>query len=516
MRAADAGESHLRAQVAVVGSGAGGATVAADLAERGLDVLILEAGEHLRAADFTQREDEVMPRLYAEEGRRATHDGSIPILQGRCVGGSTVHNTALVYRAPPGILDRWRREHGFGADDATMDRAYRRVESAIGATQIREHEVNAANDALRRGARALGFRYRVPPHNRAGCTGCGYCVLGCAYNRKQSALVTAIPRALAAGARVLAQAEVERFAVLPGGKKRLTVRTPGTGPVRRWGTGDWGSGTELTVECDTLVLAAGAIDTPCILLRSGFRRGIGRTLRIHPTAPVGAIFDRPVRAFRDVPQSVLVEEFATFFDTGRGGYLIMPGFAPPAMTAALVPGIGRDHFAIMREYPRLASAGPLLHDETCGRGRAGRDKPWIDYWPDGPDELELRAGIRRTAEIFLAAGARKVILPFRGAPLVESPGAPLERALAGGRFLPHLVTLSSVHPQGTCPLGSDPLRAAVRPDTLELYEAPSVHVCDASVFPTSLGVPPQTTTMALAALAAEAIAAKHPGARREL
>jgi choline dehydrogenase-like flavoprotein len=344
----------------------------------------------------------------------------------------------------------------------------------------------------------------VPAHNRLDCCGCGYCILGCAYNRKQSALVTWLPRALAAGARVVADATAVSLEVRRPWKRVVARLADRAGrPGRR----------RLVAEAPVIVVAAGAVDTAVLLLRSGLRGssgGVGRTLRLHPSAPVGALFDNVLDAHRGIPQSVIVEEFARFFETGRDGFLVLPVAAPPGLAATLLPGIGGPHLRLMREYRHIASAAVLLHDETCGRVRPrllDGGRPRIDYWPDAADAEALKEGVRRIAEIYLAAGAREVILPFLGSPPVRMRDA-LDRSVKAGRVEPFRVTLSSVHPQGTCPLGTDPRRSVVTP-LLELHDCRGVFVCDTSVFPTSIGVPPQVTTMALAIRAARYIASRY-------
>ncbi len=483
------------AEVVVIGSGAGGAACAWALAEAGRDVLVLEAGGHHRAADFTQREDEMLRLLYAEEGRRATWDGAIPILQGRAVGGSTTHNTGYCYRAPPGIVRRWRAEAGFDLSDREIDALHGRIERALAVAPVPEGDVNPHNDVFRRGAARRGLRATITRQNRwPSCSGCGYCLIGCAYNRKQSALTVFVPLALARGARLRANAEARRVEPAPEGGVRVL-----------------GPGFE--VRARAAVLAAGAIETPLLLERSGLAGpAAGRSLRLHPAAPVGALFDEDLVAWRGVPQSVMVEEFATFFETGRGGFLLMPANATPALTAALAGGIGPEHARVMRRLRGLASGAVLLHDETRGRVRRRPGdplRPWISYWPNASDLRELMRGIEELALLFFAAGAREVLLPFRGAPPVRNPGV-LAAALARARPLPHLLALMSVHPQGTCPMGKDPARGrgAVRPD-LRLHAAGTarVFVADASVFPSSVGVPPQLTIMLFGLRCAESVCA---------
>jgi choline dehydrogenase-like flavoprotein len=500
-RRGEAGAAAMRlgAEVCVIGTGAGGGAAACALAEGGKDVVLLEAGPHHTAADMDQREDSMLPKLFAEDGRRATVEGGIPILQGRCVGGSTTHNTGYIYRAPRGILERWRRE-GFEASDGEVDAMYRDLERSIGVVECREEDVNPHNEVVRRGARALGWRVRRADHNRApGCSGCGYCILGCAYNRKLGSMLTFVPRAVARGARLVANAVAHRIAPTSRGgyvvHGRLDDRKE-----------------PFVVEAARVVVACGAIESPLLLRRSGLARGgpLGRTLRLHPAAPVGALFAEDLVAWRGVPQSVMVEEFASFFETGVGGYLLMPANATPALTSVVLPGVGLEHRALMRELPRFASGAVLLHDETRGtvtpRGLWDL-RPKIRYWPEPREVAELKTGIRNLAKLYFAAGARRVLLPFRDAPPVESEGG-LDRALENVRAEPHLVALSSVHPQCTCPLGRDPREAVVRPDlTLHDPVGRGISVADASVFPSSVGVPPQLTIMLAGLLAARRILA---------
>lgn len=210
----------------------------------------------------------------------------------------------------------------------------------------------------------------------------------------------------------------------------------------------------------------------------------------------------------------MVEEFADFFDAtgdpareGRGGYLLMPANATPVLTAPLVPGLGADHRRAMENLPRLATGCVLLHDESRGRVRDRRslpDRPRIDYWPDRADRETLRAGMRHLARLMFAAGAEEVQLPIEGLPPARDQ-ATVDRQLDRARLHRHRLSLQSVHPQSTCPMGTDPRTSVVRPD-LRLHDAPGVYVADTSVYPTSIGVPPQLTAMALGALCAQTVA----------
>ena len=493
-----ASDLHLRAEAVVVGLGAGGCAALARLAELGVDAVGIEAGGAPTAAEYTQRELEMLPLLYHDAGLRSTADKAITILQGRGVGGSTLHNTGMVYRPPEGIVGRWREEHGLDLTDVELERHAAGVLDTLGAVPIPSERVNTNNDILRRGAERLGWRWRTPHHNRIECSGCGYCMLGCAYDRKNNAALTYVPRAVAAGARILADAAAERIEGRPGAWRVVCGLRDAAGRP---------TGRRAVIEAKVLLLAAGALETPALLLRSGLgNRRVGRGLRLHPAATVLARFPDDVIAWRGLPQAVLVEEFASFFDDGRGGFLLVPNPATwPSLMGTLVPAIGAAHREIMRDLPRLASASVLVHDEGAGRVRVGRDgRPRVVYWPDAGDRGTLLRGIGALARLYLAAGAERVYLPFTGmAPVTDE--ASLDAALAGARLRRYATSLTSVHPQGTCALGADPSTSATDPRGA-LHGAPGIFVCDASLFPTSVGVPPQVTIMALATAVAERVA----------
>ncbi len=489
-------DTEISTTVCVVGSGAGGATVAKELAERGVDVVVLEMGAHHKPADFTQREDTCMPRLFQRAGATGNRDLSVIVMMGHGVGGSTVHNGCLCYRPPDAILARWAKEFGVRDLSPADLRPYvDRVERNIGVNQIPEHMVNANNDALRRGTNALGWRGHVPRHNRIECVGCGYCTLGCAYNRKQSMLITTIPKAISRGARVIPRVRVET--ILRGATgvtgiegTRIDERGEPAGRIR--------------VAARRVVVSAGGVGSAALLLRNGIAEGIaGRTLHIHPALPVGALYDGFIDAYRGTPQTWVCDEFARFYQDGYGGYLIMAQSATPGMTATLVPGIGPALTRAMRDYNRIAAGSAMIHDETNGHISVDRNGKWaIDYWPDDRDRRELVEGAKRCAEAYLASGAREVFLPTSQPASVTSKK---DLALFDEiDFAPHKVNIAAVHPQSSVPMGEDRTRCAV--DSYgESHEVRGLFVADMSVFPTSVGVPPQITTQALAARTADYI-----------
>ena len=456
----------LSADVCVIGSGAGGSAAAATLAGGGRDVVLLEAGAHHHPASFDQREATMMPRLYAEAGLRSNADQSMMIMSGRGLGGSTVHNTGLAVPAPRAIVDRWVGDGGLPVDGDAFDARQRAVLERLRARVVEEDEINRNNRVLRDGARALGLEWQVARHNRERCSGCGYCMIGCAYNRKRNALFAWLEQGVRDGLRIVTEAPVDRVRERAD---RVEILARGC-----------------RVRAKSVVVAASALETPALLLRSGLgrRSSIGHSLRLHPFAPVAGLFEDRIEAWRGVPQSVLVTGGARFMGGGEGGWILMAGAAGPAGTAAFMPGHGQEVHDTMRQLPHLAFAGVLLHDEGRGRVTARRGgRPHIAAWPEGDDARGLLSGIRALAELLFAAGARAVLLPFARGGRVESV-AELDGIEDRG-VLKHDMPLTSVHPQGTVPMGAA-AHAAVRPDG-RLRGTRRVYVGDGSLFPSSVG-----------------------------
>lgn len=483
--------------VVIVGSGAGGATVAEFLAERGFAVTVLEMGRYHKPKEFTQREDACMATLFQRAGGTGNRDLSVVVMMGQGVGGSTVHNGCLCYRPPDAILARWAREYGVrDLTPASLEPYLRRVERNIGVGRVPEHMVNANNDVLRQGTLKLGWKGHIPFHNRIECVGCGYCTLGCAYNRKQSMLITTIPKAESRGAKIMARVKIDTIL-------RKDGRAVGVEGTRYAESGE--AEARLRVNAPRVVVSAGGVQSAVLLLRNGISTEVvGRTLHIHPAMPVGALFDRPIDAYRGTPQTWVSDEFARFYEDGYGGHLIMAQSATPGLTASLIPGVGEKLGAMMKQYNHIAAATGMIHDETNGVISVEGDRWFIDYWPDERDRRELVEGAKRCAEIFLAAGAREVFLPC--AEPVSIASVSEIGAFDAMPFEPHRVQIAAVHPQSSVPMGEDRTRCAV--DSFgRSHEVAGLYVADMSVFPTSVGVPPQITTQALAARTADRIAA---------
>jgi choline dehydrogenase-like flavoprotein len=460
---------RLDADVCVVGAGAGGAVVAAELAEGGMDVVVLEQGVRHDPDRFTARPPEMMARLY-RDGAQTTTVGvpPIPLPLGRGIGGTTLVNSGTCFRTPAHVLERWRREHGLeGLTEAVLDPCFARVEQALSVAEV-TRELAGANAAVaRRGAEALGWSHGYLRRNARGCVGSGVCAFGCPTSAKQHTGITYVPRAQAAGARVVAGADVRRIAVERGAARAVHARLTGGGRIE--------------VRTPRVVVAAGTIHTPLLLARSGLRGRsgqLGRNLSLHPATAAFALMDEVVDMAKGVPQSLYVDEFA------REGIMLEGVAGPPSYVAMALPLTGRRHAEAMGSYPRLAQFGLMVSDSSRGSVRSLAGRPLIRYDLGEDDVARFRAGLARLEELFLAAGAREVYLPL-------ARGVRPERARA--RDLKPM----AFHPLGTARAADRPEHGVVDGD-LAVHGVRGVHVADGSVVPSALGVNPQLTIMALA------------------
>lgn len=483
------------ADLVVVGTGAGGAMVAAEAARAGLEVVALEEGGFHTSRDFNQREDEMLSALFKDRAGRGNEDLSIRVLQGRGVGGSTVHNQNLCKRTPPEILDDWRRRFGVGADDvgSSLDA----VERLLSVRPMTDGDVNPNNDVFRRGVEALGWRGTLLSHNREGCVRSGFCELGCSFDAKQNALKVLVPRALEAGADVLADCRVDRVLVDRGraagveGRVLLADRPAGSFRVR----------------ARAVCLAGSAVGSAALAIRSALpdpHRQAGRHLHLHPGSAVIGHLGDPVHGWAGIPQSFDCTEWLDLSPGSDRRVWLVPAFAHPIGFASTLPGFGRAHRALMERYPHLAVAAAMVHDETEGEVVVEDGATRIRYWPEPDDRRQLLRGLGAASRILLAGGAERVFVP--GAPPREVRTDREARAIERGDFGPHEIPLTAVHPMGTLRMSARPQDGAVDPDGLH-HHVRGLWVADGSLFPTSLGVPPQMSIYAFAHRIAGRIAA---------
>jgi choline dehydrogenase-like flavoprotein len=458
----------LDCDVCVVGAGAGGAVAAAELAEGGARVVMLEQGPPHDPDGFTARPPEMLARLYRDGGQTATL-GAPPIMLplGRGVGGTTLVNSGTCFRTPLDVLERWAREFGLELDEATLRPCFERVERALSVAEVNPELAGANAAVARRGAERLGWSHGYLRRNARGCVGSGVCVFGCPTSAKQHTGITYVPRATAAGAKLVTGADVREVLIERGRARGVRARLT--------------RGGELEVLAPTVVLACGTIHTPLLMQRSRLRDASaqrGRNLALHPATAGFALMDEVVDMARGVPQSFYVDEFAA------QGIMFEGVAGPPAYAAMSLPLTGVRHARAMADYRRLAQFGLMVSDESRGSVRALAGAPVIRYDLCPGDVSKFRVGLARLQELFLAAGAREVYLPLPA-------GVAPERARARD------LRLMAFHPLGTARADAR-VTHGVTDGRLAVHGAPGVYVSDGSVVPSALGVNPQLTIMALA------------------
>jgi choline dehydrogenase-like flavoprotein len=494
----------LVADVVVIGSGAGGAVVAADLAAAGSDVVVLEMGDYLNEADFSGNEAEMTTRLFLGRGLLATSDLGITLLAGSCLGGGTVVNWSDSLRTPEEVLAEWERDHGLegvtgSAYQLGFDVAEQRMD--VGTT---DSVPNANNAALQAGCDALGYHWDYIPRNAAGCEQrCGGCQYGCPWGRKRSALLTFLQDAYDRGARVVAGCRVERVMISGGSAVGVEAR------VSR-------GGHRLTVRARTVVVAGGSIESPALLLRSGLDNpNIGRHLRLHPVAVMAGFYDHAIRAWEGSPQTIKTDQFANL--RGAHGFRIEMA---PALPGTIASGTawegGLQHKLQMLRSANAAIFFVLTRETGEGRVRVDRQgRPVISYWPNEVDAGFLVRGMQEISRIALAGGAVAISTTHSPALQLESddgrPGAigraRLEKFLVDIEregVIANRLPLYSAHQMGSCRLGADK-RTSVADPYGQVHGVKGLYIADASGFPTASGVNPMLSVMALAFRVAHSI-----------
>ena len=477
-------EAHLRADVVVVGSGAGGATTAAILAEAGFVVVIVEEGPWVDQDEVTPFSLDQMDRQYRSGGVTvALGLPSIAYTEGRCAGGGTEVNSGLYFRPPLDVVEQWCRQfHIDGLDIDELDSIADEVEAAINVTLV-PGKATPASEILRRGAAALNWRHSEIPRWMRYPAG-GDAVTG----KRQSMTRTYLPRAFAAGARMVVDARVDKLVTL--GSAMSVELTYGNGTDRVPGG---------AIHCRYVFVCGGAIQTPALLQRSGFRHNVGRSLAVHPTVKLTARFADEVNVPDDVPVHQ-VKEFAP--DLSFGGSASHSGLVALALSDEW-----RTYSHAIESWRRMSIYYAAITSQGRGWVQAipGVRDPLVTYRLTRRDRELLRSGLGRLALLMLEAGATEVYPAFRGAPIVRNRS---DLATMQARFAATKASVMTVHLCSTVPLGDNASRCGA--DSFgQVYGTDRVWVNDASLLPTAPGVNPQATVMAFAIRNARHFVATH-------
>jgi len=491
--------------VIVIGTGAGGGVTAEILAKSGLNVVMIEEGPLKHSDDFKMQEKFAYADLYQESASRKTADKAINIMQGRAVGGSTTVNWTSSFRTPSQTMQHWQKEHAVkDINQSTMTPWFEKMEQRL---NIKPWEVaaNKNNQKLSDGLSKLGWSSKVIARNVKGCANLGYCGMGCPINAKQSMLVTTIPSALNHGASLISRARVEKL---------ITLKDKVTGVSLQFldNNGQLRSSVAGSVYGRHIVLAAGAIGSPAILLRSNVpdpHNLIGKRTFIHPVNLSAAIFDETIAASSGAPQSIYSDQFQWPQNGGMGFKLEVPPMHP-MLTSILMNGFADKHFEVMKQFPHMQSILALLRDGFDEDSQGGEVKLDSNNYPvlDYPISETLWQTFKKSyavmMEIQFAAGAKKVIPLHRDADFVSS-WKDAKKLLQSLPMKSLRAKLFTAHLMGGCAFGEDQ-KSSVVSSELAFHHLRNLSVIDGSIFPTSLGVNPQLSIYAMSAKVATRLA----------
>ncbi|MDX2161493.1 MAG: GMC family oxidoreductase N-terminal domain-containing protein [bacterium] len=518
------GDTTLTCDALVIGSGAGGGVVAAELSAAGLGVLVVEKGGYYAERDFHGQELNAMRELYEKQGSISTHDLGIGILAGSTLGGGTTVNWQASLRTPAYVLCEWAHEYGFSAAEspayaASLDAVHVRMN--IGDV---ESAANQMNCILEEGAHKLGLGIAAIPRNTRGCFHdgdapdahggyrCGFCGFGCRYGAKQGTVKTYLQDAVDCGARILVRAHVDRVLIERGAAVGAAVRV----------TADDGQTHQVTIKARLVVVAAGSLHTPALLIRSGLGNAhIGANLKLHPVSPIYGMFDQPVRGWTGAPMTRITTDFNDLDGEGYGVRLETAPIHPGLGALATAWRGGRQHKRVMQQFEHLSNIIAITRDKHGGRVTVdAAGDPVIHYRLHPHDARHLLRGVLEALRIAAAAGAYEIASPHNAHmvyyPRPEAAPFPVQNRYPSlEAFLSAVETAGihtnrfavfSAHQMASCRIAGSPALGAVKPDG-ETWEVRHLYVTDGSAMPTASGVNPMVSIMGLAHYLAQRIKA---------
>ena len=489
------GDLHERADVVIVGTGSGGATLGAYLAERGWNVVMLEKGGFFRAEDFSQREEEAMADFNGRRGLDSTADNSVFLNYAEAVGGCTVHYWGDSFRTPEDRLARWRRDTGIDwFSSEVLNPHWDVIEKELGIHIAGPELFNENNRLVKQGCEALGVDGHAVPTARVDCIACGWTQFGCAYNRKSSQLITTIPRISKRNGRVYSDARVQHIIVENG----RAVGVEGHFVERKT---DALRG-KFRIDAEIVVVAGGAIGSADLLLRNFPSDVVGRRFYINPHYFVFADFGRDIDNQTGIPCAYAVHEWRTVrTDTqGRyqgGGYIMLSSHQSPGIMAVMLTEAGAAHTERMKRYHHLGSTMSVIDEDNPGRIYIDNDGyRRTAFRVAGVDQLKAVDYLKNASRIFLAAGAKEVWIPDIYGTVVRNEND-VNSKIGLRSVQPNAQFCAGSHFLGTAPIGTDIADSFAGP-TGEAHRVKNLYVADGSAIPTSISVDPSLTIMGVA------------------
>ena len=484
--------------IVIVGSGAGGGTVAKELAPMcvdGVRIAVLEWGAKLKEEEYTGREVEMSRRLYIDSGGTLTKDRSMTLAYGRAYGGSTVVYTGTSLTMPEEVVKRWDVP---GLEWEDLHRRSRKYLEENNVHLLNDDELNDNNRLFRDGCTKLGYNIEQFPINVKGCRSSSLCNLGCPNQAKQGTHRVQLPQAEAQGVEVITNCKVARIA---DRVCEAVVTDPGYGEPSAWEPGDYRVRAKVVIVC-----AGGAVNSAALLFRSGLGGdlpNLGRYITLHPALILVGEHAQPISNFHGHPKSFYCDHFWR-----DRGFLLETCMYFPFVTAKNLAGFGAEHSELMRAYPRLQMILVLALDPAIAENRVMVDsegEPVVDYTLTDPVLDSLHESMRASARIFFAAGAQRVHAPAGKTFFIDAADADrIDELIPRENVKPGKISITSAHLMGGCRMGRDP-SDSVTDSWGRVHGVPWLFVGDSSLFPRCSEINPYVTVMALADRVAERV-----------
>jgi len=493
----------LQADAVVIGSGAGGSVAAAELSAHGWKVILIEEGSFFNSENFPEDEFHALSSMYRDGGVIFEEKGQASILQGRTLGGSTTINWQASLYPEDHVTNEWREKFGLSGFTQKENALFiKQVHERLNVHTVPESLRNENNNILFRGSQSLSVKPESLKNNSKGCIGLGRCGLGCPINAKQSTFLTYIPDAISKGATIITNMRATE--IVDGKTKKVKAEFS----PHRFKKTPSDIFEKLEISAQVVIVSAGAIESPALLLRSNLGNGlVGRHLKLHPTQTIFARFTREVKMYEGVPQSIVVKSPLP----GINGHNFWIEAAPYRLSLAtsLIPFFGKAQFETLKNYKNLQAGIVLARDGADGpvdssvEWKFGRRR--VHYQLSRSDAQNMLLGLKTLAEVQTAAGATELVFPFRRftRPVSVKRGDDFSWILSESPDT--FFAVGSAHPHGSIQASDDMAKGAID-GNFELYGHKNIFVMDASVFPTALGVNPQITTMSVIMNRARALA----------
>ncbi|KAI9030948.1 hypothetical protein CLU79DRAFT_732153 [Phycomyces nitens] len=500
-------KKSLHYDAIVIGSGAGGGVIAAELAKSGKNVLVIEKGRYVHEEDMVQREDTTYATMYETGGAFSSFSGSMNVFAGSVFGGGTTINWCACLKLQHFVREEWARQGLTHFTSPKFSRDLDRVFERIGATtQGIKH--NAPNQILLDGASKLGYPTADLAQNTGGkAHDCGFCYTGCKAGIKNGTMNTWLQDAAQHNAKFITQTKALRVLTEKGKATGVECLVANKEIVK--------------VYANTVVVSAGSLQSPGILLRSGLKnKNIGKNLRLHPCSIIYGFFDHNIDMHTGSIMTALTNVAENVDGQGYGAKLEVPMTHIPSYSTIQVWRNAASHKELMLKYRQAAPIIVLSRDkDSKSQVRYdANDNMIVEYDLSKHDKTSILEGVLHACKITVAAGARSLVVsmfamdPFEFADDEES-------RTDNPRFIKWLAKVKknglprdgggvfSAHQMSTCRMGISPSRSVTK-QTGETWEIKNLYVGDASLFPTASGVNPMVTTEAIALHVADSIILK--------